>query len=184
MRAVPFIQTLAAIALLAIPAMASAAPDQNSNPNQNGCGYYNSNHQWVGTPCNNGNGQSNNGQNGQWNNGQNGQWNNGQRNRRDGDRDDQRGNGRGGWNGRGNGQAGNQANQLNGSVSSFSPYNLYLNNGTHVELHNGTIISPTGANLARGQRVVVRGNWNGDGSYNANEIDVINNNNGYNGYNR
>lgn len=181
------------VALLAIPAMASAAPDQNSNPNQNGCGYYNSNHQWVGTPCNNGNngnGQWNNSQNGQWNNGQNGQWNNGQNgqwNRRGGDRDDQRGNGN--WNQQGNGRPGNRTNQLNGSVSSFSPYNLYLSNGTHVELHNGTVISPTGANLVRGQRVVVRGNWNSDGSYNANEIDVINNNNGYNnngynGYNR
>lgn len=196
MRAVTIVQSLAAVALLAIPAMASAAPDQNSNPNQNpnqtGCGYYNSNHQWVGRPCNNGNngnnGQWNNGQNGQWNNGQNGQWNGGRRDG-NGDRDDRRDNGRqNGWNnqGRGNGRPGTRGNQLIGNVASFSPYNLYLTNGTHVELHNGTRIAPSGINLVPGQRVVVRGNWNSDRTYNANEVEVLNINNNYNNnyYNR
>lgn len=192
MRAVPIIQSLAVVALLAMPALASAAPDQNSNNNQTGCGYYNSNRQWVSTPCNNGpNGQWNNGQNGQWNNGQNGQWNNGRGRDRD-DRDDRDDNGNGRWNGNGNhygwgrgNNRGNRTNQLIGNVASFSPYNLYLTNGTHVELHNGTVIAPRGINLVPGQRVVVRGSWNNDRTYNANEVEVlnINNNNGYNGYN-
>lgn len=189
MRAVTIIQSLAAVALLAIPALASAAPDQNSNPNQTGCGYYNSNHQWVATQCSNGqNGQWNNGQNGQWNNGQNGQWNNGRGRDRDdrGDREDNgrwnNGNGNGHGYGRGNNR-GNRANQLIGNVASFSPYNLYLTNGTHVELHNGTVIAPRGINLVPGQRVVVRGSWNADRTYNANEVEVLNiNNNGYNNY--
>ena len=104
----------------------------------------------------NNNGQYNNGQynNGGYNNGgyNNGGYNNGQ------------------WNsGRGNRNA-----PISGSVSSFSPYNLYLSNGTHVQLHNGTIINPTGNNLAPGTRVRVIGNWNADGTYNANEIDVTN----------
>lgn len=175
MRAVTIIQSLAAVALLAIPALASAAPDQNSNPNQTGCGYYNSNHQWVATQCSNG-------QNGQWNNGQNGQWQ--QRDGdRDGDRDDHNNNGQHrGWYNHGNGRNG-RANQLIGNVASFSPYNLYLTNGTHVELHNGTVIAPRGINLVPGQRVVVRGSWNADRTYNANEVEVLNiNNNGYNNY--
>lgn len=190
LRAVGIVQSLAAIALLAIPATALAAPDQHTNGNQNGCGYYNSNHQWVSTNCNG-------------NNGQNGNWNNGRRTGEsddNGDRDDQQDNGRhdngrhNGWYNHGNGNGygatrngnygngnygggygGNRGNQqLSGSVSSFSPYNLYLSNGTHVELHDGTIINPTGTNLSPGMRVRVSGNWNNDGTYNANQIDVIN----------
>ena len=183
------IRTLAAAALIALPSIAMAAPDQNTT-NNNGC----PNGQWR-----NGNGQCvNNGNgNGQWNNG-NGNGNSRHRDRDDrnnrGDRDDrnnrnnngqynngQYNNGQynGGYNNGGynNGNYGNRGGQLSGQVRSFSPYNLYLSNGTHVELHNGTIISPTGTNLVAGQRVRVIGNWNQDGTFNANEIDVVGNGN-------
>ncbi len=182
------IRALAATALIALPSIAMAAPDQNTN-NNNGC----PNGQWR-----NNNGQCVN--NGGYNNGNgngngNGRWNNGRRRDRD-DRDrrdnddrnrnnnDQNNNGQynggydnGGYN---NGGYGNRRNQLSGSVRSFSPYNLYLSNGTHVVLHNGTVINPTGANLGSGQRVRVIGNWNQDGTFNANEIDVVGN--GYGNY--
>jgi hypothetical protein len=200
------IRTLAAVALLAMPVAALAAPDQNTNGNQNQNGCYNG--QWINGQCvsnNNGNGTWNNGRN----NGQNnGQWNNRNRHRdRDdrNDRDDQRNNNRNGNNGYNNGYGnngygnngygnngygnngygnngyGNRSGQLNGTVSSFSAYNLYLSNGTHVELHNGTVINPTGTNLTAGQRVRVIGTWNNDRTFNANEIDVVgsNRNRGY-----
>ncbi len=193
------IRTLAATALIALPSIAMAAPDQNTN--NNGC----PNGQWR-----NGSGQCvTNGNNGGYNNG-NGQWNNGRgrdrddrvnrrdrddRNRRDNDDRNRNNNGQynnggynnggynnGGYNNGGynNGGYGNRGNQLTGSVRSFSPYNLYLSNGTHVVLHNGTVISPTGTNLNSGQRVRVVGNWNQDGTFNANEIDVVGN--GYGNY--
>ena len=204
MRPHSIIRTLAATALIALPSLAMAAPDQNTN--NNGC----PNGQWR-----NGNGQCvNNGNNGQWNNGNNGQGNNGRQRRRDqddnnrgnrGDRDDRNNNNNGGYNNGGynnggynnggynnggynnggynNGGYNNRSgNQLSGSVRSFSPYNLYLSNGTHVMLHNGTVINPTGSNLTAGQRVRVIGNWNQDGTFNANEVDVTAN--GYNGNNR
>jgi hypothetical protein len=207
------IRTLAATALIALPSLAMAAPDQNTNQN-NGC----PNGQWR-----NGSGQcvsnGNNGNNGQWNNGRSGrrdQDDNNRGNRRD--RDDRNNNGRnnggynnggynnggynnggynnggynnggynnGGYNNGGynNGgyNNGNRGGELSGSVRSFSPYNLYLSNGTHVVLHNGTVINPTGNNLAAGERVRVIGNWNQDGTFNANEIDVTGN--GYNRYQR
>jgi hypothetical protein len=204
MRPHSIIRTLAVTALLALPSVAMAAPDQNTN--NNGC----PSGQWR-----NGSGQCVS--NGSWNNGNNngnGQWNNGRRrdaddrdrrdrddrNRRD--RDDRNNNGRwnnggynnggynnggynnGGYNNGGynNGNYGNRGGQLSGQVSSFSPYNLYLSNGTHVELHNGTVINPTGTNLTAGQRVRVIGNWNQDGTFNANEIDVTTN--GYGNYRR
>jgi hypothetical protein len=195
------IRTLTAVALLVMPVAAFAAPDQNSNGNQNN-GCYNG--QWINGQC-----VSNNNGNGNWNNGRNNGQNNGQNNRtrhrdRDdnNDRDDQRGrnNGNNGNNGYNNGNNGynngygnngygnngnygygNRTGQLNGIVSSFSPYNLYLSNGTHVQLHNGTVINPTGANLTQGQRVRVIGTWNNDRTFNANEIDVVgaNRNRGY-----
>ncbi len=201
MRPLSIVRTLAATALIALPSLAMAAPDQNTN--NNGCPsgtWRNANGQCV----NNGNnGQWNNGNNGQWNNGNNGnngQWNNGRHRHRDrddnedrGNRDERDNNGRNGnWNNGGynnggynnggynnggynNGRYGNRGNQLTGRVSSFSPYNLYLSNGTHVVLHNGTVINPTGANLNARQTVRVIGNWNQDGTFNANEIDVTNN---------
>ena len=193
------IRTLAATALIALPSIAMAAPDQNTN--NNGC----PNGQW----------RNNNGQcvgNGQWNNNGNGngngQWNNGRHRDRDdrGDRDDRNrrdnddrnnNNNNGRWNNGSfnngynqgynngsynNGRNGNRGGQLSGQVSSFSPYNLYLSNGTHVVLHNGTVINPTGANLGSGQRVRVIGNWNQDGTFNANEIDVVGNGYGNGNY--
>jgi Domain of unknown function (DUF5666) len=196
MRPQSIIRTFAAAALLLVPTVALAAPDQNTNGN-NGCP--------------NGQYRNNAGQcvNGQWNN--NGQYNNNNNNngrhrdRDDGnnrgrDRDDRanRNNGQynggynnggynnggynnggynnGGYNNGGynNGRSGRPGN-LSGVVSSFSPYNLYLSNGTHVELHDGTVINPRGTNLTSGQRVRVSGNWNGDGTFNANQIDVTGN---------
>ncbi|MFN2461383.1 MAG: hypothetical protein ABR591_11945 [Candidatus Velthaea sp.] len=62
--------------------------------------------------------------------------------------------------------------RVSGIVSSFSPYNLYLQRGTHVELHRGTVINPTGIALRPGMRVSIIGNWNADGTFNANEIDA------------
>jgi Ni/Co efflux regulator RcnB len=86
--------------------------------------------------------------------------------------------GNGAYNGGGNyyGNGGyNQAGrrgEITGVVSSFSPFNLYLDRGTHVELHQGTVINPTGLNLNPGERVTVYGNWNGDGSFNADTINL------------
>jgi len=62
--------------------------------------------------------------------------------------------------------------QISGIVSSFSPFNVYLDRGTHVELHQGTVINPTGLGLQPGMRVAIYGFWNGDGSFEANQIDV------------
>ena len=193
MRPHSIIRTFAAAALLLVPTVALAAPDQNTNGN-NGCpsGQYRNNAgQCVGNT--------------------NGQWNNNNNNGRHRDRDDNRGNNgtrnnggnnngaynnggynnggynnggynnggynnggynNGGYNNGGYNNGGNRSGNLSGVVSSFSPYNLYLSNGTHVELHNGTVINPTGTNLTPGRRVRVLGNWNGDGTFNANEIDV------------
>jgi Domain of unknown function (DUF5666) len=69
-------------------------------------------------------------------------------------------------------RGGNRDGQIGGVVSSFSPFNLYLDRGTHVELHQGTVINPTGITLQPGMRVQVYGYWNRDGSFAANEIDV------------
>ena len=212
MRPHSIIRTLAAAALIAVPSIAMAAPDQNTNGN-NGC----RGGQWINGQCvynnnnNNGNGR------GQWNNNGRGHDRDDQQNR---DRDDQRqrdrdrwqrehsntsnnggynngnynggynGNYNGGYNGNYNGgyngnYGGNgnwnygRGNQLTGTVSSFSPYNLYLNNGLHVELHNGTVINPTGTNLSPGMRVRIIGARNSDGTFNANEIDVVGNGNRY-----
>ncbi len=217
MRPHSIIRTLAVTALIALPSLAMAAPDQNTN--NNGC----PNGTWrnsQGQCVNNGNnGQWNNNGNGQWNNNGrngNGQWNNGRhrdrddrgdrddRNRGDrddrnrGDRDDRNnrngnngqynngGYNNGGYNNGGynNGGYGNRNGQLSGSVRSFSPYNLYLSNGTHVVLHNGTVINPTGTNLTSGQRVRVIGNWNQDGTFNATEVDVVGTGNGNYRYQR
>jgi hypothetical protein len=191
------IRVLAAAVLLAVPSIAMAAPDQNTNNGQ----YNNCNGgRWVNGQCVYNNGQYNNGQ-----------WNNNGRHRQHGDdnndRDDHRDNGRhngwnnpnnphngnyngnynGGYNGNYNGGYNGNYNggysggngygrgQLTGTVSSFSPYNLYLSNGLHVELHDGTVINPRGTNLSPGMRVRVIGNRNSDGTFNANEIDVIGN---------
>jgi hypothetical protein len=181
----------AAAAIIAIPTAALAAPDQNSNgQNNNQCTQWNNNGQCVQWN-NNGNGNGNG--NGQWqNNGRQGGHGdqNDNRDNRDNRDDGNNGNHYGWNNGRGNPHGnnngnygygnngygnGNRGGSLSGTVSSFSPYNLYLNNGTHVELHNGTVINPTGINLYGGQRVRISGNWNADGTFNANQIDVAGN---------
>jgi Domain of unknown function (DUF5666) len=189
------IMALAAAALIAVPSLATAAPDQNTQPGQynNGC-----NGQWVNGQCVN---------NGQWNNGHNnGRWNNDERNRereRERQRERERwqrehqnngnynngqwnngrygNNGYGGYgnNGYGNGYGYGNNGNLTGVVSSFSPYNLYLNNGLHVVLHDGTVINPRGTNLTAGQRVRIVGYRNQDGTFAANEIDVVGSGNGY-----
>ncbi len=197
MRPHSIVQILAAAALIAVPALATAAPDQNT-PGNNGC-----NGRWVNGQCvpwnSNTNGQYNNGNNGRYNNDrdrererrererwerehQNGAYNNGYYNNGQYNNGGYY-NGYGGYNS-GYGNYGRNGNgQLTGTVSSFSPYNLYLSNGLHIELHNGTVINPTGTNLTGGQQVRIIGYRNQDGTYTANEIDVIGN--GYNnGWNR
>jgi hypothetical protein len=206
---------LAAAALVAVPSLAMAAPDQNAG-NQtwhNGC-----HGQWVNGQCvTNTNTQNNNGR---WNNNNNDQqrrdWERRERERMDRERADRErwqrehqgatynngynngyynngynngyynnGYNNGGYynggvgNGYGYGGYNNGRNELTATVSSFSPYNLYLSNGLHVVLHDGTVINPTGTNLTGGQRVRVIGHQNGDGTFAADEIDVIGN-----GYNR
>lgn len=200
------IRTLAAAALIAVPSMAMAAPDQNTNGRNNNC----ANGQWVNGQCvynnNNNNGRGNWNNNGhrddndaqrrererqrereQWqrDHANNGNYNNGgYNNGRYGNNGNYGGYGNGNYGGYNNGGYNSNGGQLTGTVSSFSPYNLYLNNGLHVELHNGTVINPTGTNLTPGQRVRVIGYRNGDGTYTANEIDVVGSgyNNGYNRY--
>ena len=55
-------------------------------------------------------------------------------------------------------------------MSSFQPFNLYLDNGRHVELHQGTVIQPNGATPQPGQRAQITGHWNNDGSFSADAI--------------
>jgi hypothetical protein len=74
--------------------------------------------------------------------------------------------------GYGNNAYGRGGGQVGGVVSSFSPFNLYLQNGTHVELHQGTVINPTGATPQPGQRAQVFGHWNNDGSFAADQINL------------
>jgi hypothetical protein len=62
--------------------------------------------------------------------------------------------------------------QIGGVIAASWPYNLNLERGTHVDLHNGTVINPTGLTLRRGMRVRIFGYWRRDGSFEANEIDV------------
>ncbi len=64
--------------------------------------------------------------------------------------------------------------QLTGIVSSFGGYNLQLQNGMAVSLHQGTVINPTGTTLTPGMRVAIRGSRNSAGGFNADEIDVLN----------
>jgi hypothetical protein len=166
----------AAAAILAIPTAALAAPDQNTNGrNNNQCTQWNNNGQWQNNGRHRDRDDRNNGDNRDGgNNGNHYGWDNG--------RGNPHGNNNGNYgygNNNGNYGYGNngysRGGGLSGTVSSFSPYNLYLSNGTHVELHNGTVINPTGTNLSSGQRVRISGNWNGDGSFNANQIDVVGN---------
>jgi len=84
--------------------------------------------------------------------------------------------GRGGYN---NGGNGNYGGQINGIVSSFSAFNLQLNNGQHVDLHQGTVINPTGTTLQPGMRISIVGHDEGNGSFAAATINVVGNNGNY-----
>lgn len=59
-----------------------------------------------------------------------------------------------------------------GRVVSFRPYNLQLDHGPHIFLHNGTIIRPRGLTLRDGMPVRVVGHRT-DGGFAADEIDLI-----------
>ncbi len=60
-----------------------------------------------------------------------------------------------------------------GRVVNFQPYNLQLDRGPHMSLHNGTVIRPTGLTLANGMPVRVVGHDNRDGTFEADEIDLL-----------
>jgi hypothetical protein len=80
------------------------------------------------------------------------------------------------YNGYNNGNNNNGADRrehLSGRVTSSEPYNLTLDRSTHVVLHRGTVINPTGITLRRGMNIEVFGHWNRDGSFDANEVDVF-----------
>ncbi|HXP94601.1 MAG TPA: hypothetical protein VN905_14100 [Candidatus Binatia bacterium] len=74
----------------------------------------------------------------------------------------------------------NHESSLSGTVSSFGGFNMSLEDGRPVYLHQGTIINPTGTTLGPGMNVVVYGTRNRDGSINADEIDVHGYRSGYN----
>ena len=69
---------------------------------------------------------------------------------------------------------------MSGTVSSFQPYNLFLgrtgnaNDRRHITLHDGTVINPTGITLQAGMNVHIWGSWNSNGTFDANQIDVLN----------
>jgi hypothetical protein len=64
-------------------------------------------------------------------------------------------------------------NELSGRVTGFEPYNLWIDRNIHVVLHHGTVINPTGIRLRHGMNVLVYGRWNRDGTFEADQIDVV-----------
>lgn len=62
---------------------------------------------------------------------------------------------------------------ITGRVQSFEPYNLVLDRGPHIYLHNGTVIRPTGLTLRPGMTVRVEGHATRDGNFSADSIDLI-----------
>jgi hypothetical protein len=92
----------------------------------------------------------------------------------------------GGYN---NGSNNNGTLRDQGVISQVNGTNIILQDGRSVFLHQGTVINPRGTSLQAGQRVYVSGSPGGNGSINANEVDVNpnggSNNGGYNngGYN-
>jgi len=60
-----------------------------------------------------------------------------------------------------------------GRIASVNGGSFTLDNGRTVFLHQGTVINPTGRPLHRGERVDVHGRPAGDGSVNANVIDIL-----------
>src|SRR5471030_1298990 len=77
-----------------------------------------------------------------------------------------------------NGQYNNGQGQLTGVVSAFSNFNLQLNNNQNIQLHQGTVINPTGTTLRAGMQVQIYGRNNGNGTFEADTINVVNGNNG------
>lgn len=59
---------------------------------------------------------------------------------------------------------------ISGRVRWFQPYNLQLNHGPHIYLHDGTVILPTGLDLQPGMPVYVWGHLDASGRYNADSI--------------
>lgn len=60
-----------------------------------------------------------------------------------------------------------------GWISGAEPFNVWLYQGPHVHLHQGTVINPTGITLQPHMHVEVFGHWNDNGSYHADRIDVL-----------
>lgn len=67
-----------------------------------------------------------------------------------------------------------------GRVASFSGYDLRLDDGRRVQLHQGTVINPTGWTIRPGQRVAVTGSWV-QGRFQADRINVMRRGGGYRG---
>ncbi|MGZ6184173.1 MAG: hypothetical protein ACXWNV_19395, partial [Vulcanimicrobiaceae bacterium] len=74
--------------------------------------------------------------------------------------------------------------QIQGRVTYFNHFDMQVDtqNGRSlpIHLHQGTVINPTGTTLQNGMNVAISGTRNSDGSFNANEIDVMQ----QNGYGR
>jgi len=85
----------------------------------------------------------------------------------------------GGYSG-GHNNARNDNGQLSGVVSAFSDFSLQLNNRENVVLHQGTVINPTGISLAPGMQVAIYGRNDGNGTFEADTINVLNANGQYN----
>jgi hypothetical protein len=68
----------------------------------------------------------------------------------------------------------NGEQRLSGRVIEFKPWNLQLDRGPHIVLHPGTVIKPTGLNLANGMYVQVFGHIARDGAFAADEVDLTN----------
>ena len=107
---------------------------------------------------NDGDDNRNNGNNGHWNNG-NGRYNNNGNcgysyNRGQGEDDN------------GGRDGGNRAGNCYGNTA-------YGARNASIRLHPGTVINPTGATIQPGMRVRVTGHPNGDGSFEADRIDLV-----------
>jgi hypothetical protein len=74
-----------------------------------------------------------------------------------------------------------QAHPAVGTIASRSGSSFTLNNGEVVFMHPGTVINPTGTDLQPGQTVTVYGHYSGDGTINADTINLGAPANYYNG---
>ena len=57
-------------------------------------------------------------------------------------------------------------------ISSVQGSSFNLRNGMTIFMHDGTVINPTGTTLEPGMVITVIGDDNGNGTINANEVDV------------